>query len=98
MGIPQSASVTAVKPSGNSLLNYSTPHPVSYARWSAYYIRNVRVGAHSPVCKVLQDAGAPMDPENGQTRDNTTTWVVHFPVSSPKGAVTAILTICIGAM
>ncbi len=87
LGIPQSASVTAVKPSGNSsqLLNSSSG---LHARWSAYYIRNVRVGAHSPVCKVLQDAGVPMDPENGQTRDNTTTWVVHFPVSSPKGAVT----------
>ncbi|MCZ7668944.1 MAG: hypothetical protein M5U34_17990 [Chloroflexi bacterium] len=65
LGIPQSASVTAVKPSGNSsqLLNSSSG---LHARWSAYYIRNVRVGAHSPVCKVLQDAGVPMDQKMGR--------------------------------
>ncbi|MBE2220545.1 MAG: recombinase [Anaerolineae bacterium] len=87
LGINQSASVTAVKPSGNSsqLLNSSSG---LHARWAPYYTRNVRVDAHSPVCKVLQDAGVPMDPENGQTRENATTWVVHFPVKAPKGAIT----------
>jgi ribonucleoside-triphosphate reductase len=87
LGINQSASVTAVKPSGNSsqLLNSSSG---LHARWAPYYTRNVRVDAHSPVCKVLQDAGVPMDPENGQTRDNATTWVVHFLAAAPEGAVT----------
>ncbi len=43
LGINQSAAVTCVKPSGNSsqLLNCS---PGIHARWSDYYIRNVRVG------------------------------------------------------
>jgi ribonucleoside-diphosphate reductase alpha chain len=87
LGIPQSASVTAVKPSGNSsqLLNSSSG---LHARWAPYYTRNVRVDAHSPVCKVLQDAGIPMDPENGQTRENAITWVIHFPVKAPDGAIT----------
>ncbi len=87
LGINQSASVTCVKPSGNSsqLVNSSSG---LHARWAPYYIRNVRVGAHSPVFKVLRDAGAPLDPENGQTRENATTWVVHFPVKSPETAVT----------
>ncbi|WP_420641852.1 ATP cone domain-containing protein [Candidatus Leptofilum sp.] len=87
LGINQSASVTCVKPSGNSsqLVNSSSG---LHARWAPYYIRNVRVGSHSPVFKVLQDAGAPMDPENGQTRDNATTWVVHFPVKAPEAAIT----------
>ena len=87
LGINQSASVTCVKPSGNSsqLVNSSSG---LHARWAPYYVRNVRVGSHSPVFKVLQDAGAPLDPENGQTRENATTWVVHFPVKSPKTAVT----------
>ena len=87
LGINQSASVTCVKPSGNSsqLLNSSSGlHP----RWAPYYIRNVRVGAHTPVFKVLQDEGVPMDPENGQTVENATTWVAHFPVKSPDGAPT----------
>ncbi len=87
LGINQSAAITCVKPSGNSsqLLNSSSG---LHARWADYYIRNVRVSAHSPVCKVLQDAGVPMDPENGQTRDDANTWVVHFPVRAPEGAVT----------
>ena len=87
LGINPSAATTCVKPSGNSsqLLNSSSG---LHARWADYYIRNVRVSAHSPVCKVLQDAGVPMDPENGQTRDNANTWVVHFPVKAPEGAIT----------
>ncbi|MCA9983690.1 MAG: hypothetical protein KDE59_05330 [Anaerolineales bacterium] len=86
LGINPSAATTAVKPSGNSsqLLNSSSG---IHARWAPYYIRNVRVGAHSPIFKVLQDEGVPMDPENGQTRDNANTWVVHFPVKSPQGAI-----------
>lgn len=87
LGINQSASVTCVKPSGNSsqLVNSSSG---LHARWAPYYIRNVRVGTHTPVFKVLQDSGVPMDPENGQTRENANTWVVHFPVKAPVDAAT----------
>ena len=87
LGIPQSVAVSAVKPSGNSsqLLNSASG---LHARWAQYYVRNVRVGAHTPVFKVLQDAGVPMDPENGQTADTATTWVAHFPVKGPEGAST----------
>lgn len=87
LGINQSASITCVKPSGNSsqLLNCASGlHP----RWAPYYIRNVRVSIHSPIYKVLRDAGVPMDPENGQNVDNATTWVVHFPMKAPEGAIT----------
>ena len=86
LGIPQSVATTAVKPSGNSsqLLNCSSG---LHARWSKHYVRNVRVSAHSPVYRVLRDEGVPMDPENGQTRENATTWVVHFPMKAPEGAV-----------
>ncbi|MCB0000073.1 MAG: hypothetical protein KDE56_30125, partial [Anaerolineales bacterium] len=87
LGVNQSASVTCVKPSGNSsqLLDCSSG---LHARWAPYYVRNVRVSSHSPVYKTLRDAGVPMDPENGQTRENATTWVVHFPVKAPETAVT----------
>jgi len=87
LGIPQSASVTCVKPSGNSsqLFNCASGlHP----RWAPYYIRNIRVQAHSPLRKLLQEQGVPMDPENNQTEENATAYVIHFPVSSPKGAIT----------
>lgn len=87
LGINQSAAITCVKPSGNSsqLLDCASG---LHARWAPYYIRNVRVAAHSPIFKVLRDEGVPMDPENGQTADNATTWVVHFPVKAPKSAIT----------
>lgn len=87
LGINQSAAITCVKPSGNTsqLVDCSSGlHP----RWAPYYIRNVRVSAHSPLYKVLRDAGVPMDPENGQTPENATTWVIHFPVKAPEGAIT----------
>ncbi|MBV9595606.1 MAG: recombinase [Chloroflexi bacterium] len=87
LGINQSAAITTVKPSGNSsqLLNCSSG---LHARWAPYYERNVRVAATSPIFKVLRDAGVPMDPENGQTREDANTWVVHFPMRSPDGAIT----------
>jgi ribonucleotide reductase alpha subunit len=87
LGINQSAAITTVKPSGNSsqLLNCSSG---LHARWAPYYERNVRVAATSPIFKVLRDAGVPMDPENGQTADDATTWVIHFPMKSPDGAIT----------
>jgi len=87
LGINQSASITCVKPSGNSsqLLDCASG---LHARWAPYYVRNVRVAAHSPIFKVLKDAGVPMDPENGQVPETATTWVVHFPTKAPEGAVT----------
>ncbi len=87
LGISQSTSVTCVKPSGNSsqLLNCSSG---LHARWAPYYVRNVRVGAHTPVFKVMKDVGVPMDPENGQTAETANVWVAHFPVKAPEGAVT----------
>jgi ribonucleotide reductase class II len=87
LGINQSASITCVKPSGNSsqLLDASSG---IHARWAPYYIRNVRVAASSPLSKVLKDAGVPMSPENGDDPVNPRTWVVSFPVKAPEGAVT----------
>lgn len=87
LGINQSAAITTVKPSGNSsqLLNCSSG---LHTRWAPYYERNVRVATTSPIFKVLRDAGVPMDPENGQSRDDANTWVIHFPVKSPDGAMT----------
>jgi ribonucleoside-diphosphate reductase alpha chain len=87
LGINRSAAITCVKPSGNSsqFLNSSSG---LHARWAPYYIRNIRVGTHTPVYKVLRDAGVPMDPENGQNPGEANTWVVRFPVASPETAIT----------
>lgn len=87
LGIPQSTAVTCVKPSGNSSQLFGCSSGL-HARHFEYYIRNVRVSTTSPLFRVLQDAGVPMDPENGQTKENAITWVIHFPVKSPDGAIT----------
>ena len=87
LGISPSVSVTCVKPSGNSSQLFDCS-PGIHTRWSAYYVRNVRVGTHTPIYKVLRDVGAPMDPENGQTPENANTWVIHFPVKAPESALT----------
>jgi ribonucleoside-diphosphate reductase alpha chain len=87
LGINPSVSITCVKPSGNSSQLFDCS-PGIHPRWSKYYIRNVRVGTHTPIFKVLRDVGVPMDPENGQTPENANTWVVHFPVKAPDDAVT----------
>lgn len=86
LGINPAASITTVKPAGNSaaLLNCSSG---VHGRHARFYVRNARVSAHSPVYHVLRDAGAPLSPENGQTAENATTWVCAFPVASPSGAV-----------
>ena len=33
---------------------------------------------------MLKDQGVPCVPENGQTEENATTWVLEFPVKSPE--------------
>ena len=87
LGIEQSVAVTTVKPSGNSsqLLNSASG---IHARWANYYIRNIRINTGSPLFKVMKDEGVPMHPENGQIEETATSWVIHFPVKSPKGAIT----------
>lgn len=87
MGINQSAAVTCVKPSGNTsqLVDCSSG---LHARWAPYYVRNVRLSAHSPLYEVLKAANYPLTPEVGQDAESATTWVVGFPVKAPYGAIT----------
>jgi len=87
LGIPVSTSITCNKPSGNSsqLFNCSSGiHP----RWSQYYTRNVRVNAHSPVRKVLEDCGVTLIPDRGRTYEEADIFVVGFPVKSLDDAKT----------
>ncbi len=86
LDIAPSAAVTCSKPDGNSSSLVDCA-PGLTNRYSPYYIRRARVAATSPVYSVLRASGVPMTPENGQTAENATTWVVSFPVKSPEGAV-----------
>lgn len=86
-GIPQSASVTCIKPSGNSaqLFNCSSGlHP----RYAKFYIRRFRIGAYTPIAKLLTDAGVPYFPEVGQTLETASVLVFEFPIKAPAGAPT----------
>lgn len=86
MGIKQSVSVTCVKPSGNTsqLVNASSgAHP----RYSEHYVRRVRIAASDPLFEMMKDQGVPYFPEVGQ-EDNPATYVLEFPIKSPKNAIT----------
>ena len=80
LSINKPAAVTCGKPSGNSsqILDCASGF---HARFAAYYIRRVRISEDDPLLSLVRDAGAPCIP----TRNNT--WVVEFPVASPKGAM-----------
>jgi ribonucleoside-triphosphate reductase len=87
LGIPQSAAVTCVKPSGNSaqLFNCSSGlHP----RYAPFYIRRVRIGAYTPIAKLLKEAGVPFSPEIGQTNENASVLVFEYPIQAPDKAIT----------
>lgn len=86
-GINASTAITCVKPSGNGsqLFNCASG---SHPRHAKFYIRRVRVESHSPLFMMLKDMGVPYHPEVGQDEKNATTYVLEFPVASPKGAVT----------
>lgn len=88
LGINPSPATTCVKPSGNSSVLYGVGRGIN-PRYSDYYIRRVRVGAHTPIYRVLADSGVEMSPENGQEHlESPTTYVATFYEKSPDGATT----------
>ena len=84
LGIPQSAAVTCVKPSGTvSQLNgvSSGMHP-----WhNEHYIRTVRGDNKDPLTNFLKDAGIPSEPD---VMNPDATTVFSFPMKAPEGAIT----------
>ncbi len=85
-GIPQSAAITCVKPSGtvSQLVDASSGmHP----RHSKYYVRRVRISATDPLFQMMKDQKFPYHPEVGQQEGSATTYVLEFPVKAPDSAV-----------
>lgn len=83
--INESNAITCVKPSGTvsqAINSASGMHP----RHAPYYIRRVRISATDSLFKMLKDQGVPYYPEVGQTEENANTFVLEFPVASPKNA------------
>lgn len=83
LGIPQSAAVTTVKPSGtvSQLVNSSSGiHP----RYAAYYIRRVVQDVKDPLTQFMISEGVP----HQQSVSSPDQIVFEFPVASPEGSVT----------
>lgn len=85
-GINESTCVTCVKPSGNLSQTVDCSSGV-HPRHSEYYIRRVRIASTDALFKMLRDQGVPYHPEVGQTMDSATTYVIDFPIKSPKSSV-----------
>ena len=83
LGIPTSAAITCVKPSGTVSQLVDSASGI-HARHSPHYIRTVRADNKDPLCKLMQEIGFPNEPD--VTKPEHTT-VFSFPVQSPKGAV-----------
>jgi ribonucleoside-diphosphate reductase alpha chain len=84
LGIPQSAAITCVKPSGtvSQLTNSASG---IHSRHSSYYIRTVRADNNDPLTKLMKDEGVLNEPDVMKP-DYTT--VFSFPSKSPDKAVT----------
>jgi ribonucleoside-triphosphate reductase (thioredoxin) len=84
LGIPRSAAITCVKPSGtvSQLVDSASGiHP----RHSEYYIRTVRGDNKDPLTKFMVAQGIPAEPDVMKPQATT---VFSFPVKSPDGAIT----------
>ena len=83
LGIPLSAAITCVKPSGTVSQLVDSASGI-HARHNPYYIRTVRGDNKDPITKFMKDQGFPCEPD--VTKPNHTT-VFSFPMKSPDGAV-----------
>ena len=84
IGIPESAAITCVKPSGtvSQLVGVSSG---MHAWHSPYYIRTVRGDKKDPLSTFLKEVGIPVEDDFMKPND---TYVFSFPVKAPEGAIT----------
>jgi ribonucleoside-diphosphate reductase alpha chain len=82
LGIPRSAAITCVKPSGtvSQLVNSASGiHP----RWAPYYLRTVRNDVKDPISTFLIESRVPYEPD----QRNPSAYVFYFPQKSPVQSV-----------
>lgn len=84
LGIPQSAAITCVKPSGTVSQLTDTASGI-HPRWSPYYIRAVRGDNKDPLTEFMKSVGIPNEPDVMQPEATT---VFYFPQKAPDGAIT----------
>ena len=84
LGIPVSAAITCVKPSGTVSQLVDSASGI-HARHSDYYIRTVRGDNKDPLTQFLKDSGIPAEAD--VMKPDATT-VFSFPIQAPSSAVT----------
>ena len=84
LGIPTSAAITCVKPSGTVSQLVDSASGI-HARHAPYYIRTVRGDNKDPLTQMMIDQGIPNEP---CVMKPETTTVFSFPQKSPDKAVT----------
>ena len=83
IGIPVSAAITCVKPSGTVSQLVDAASGI-HARHSPYYVRTVRADKKDPLALMMKDMGFPCE-DDVMKPDHT--FVFSFPVKSPDAAV-----------
>ena len=83
IGIPQSAAITCVKPSGTVSQLVDSASGI-HARHAPYYIRTVRADKKDPLAKMMVDLGFPV--EDDVTKPDHT-YVFSFPMKGPENAI-----------
>lgn len=83
LGIPQSAAITTVKPSGTVSVLVDSASGI-HSRFSQYYIRTVRADKKDPASQFMIDRGVPAEDDIIAPEHNH---VFSFPVSAPKDSV-----------
>jgi ribonucleoside-diphosphate reductase alpha chain len=83
LGIPQSAAITCVKPSGTVSQLVDAASGI-HARHNPYYIRTVRGDKKDPLTQMMTDEGFPVEDD---VMNPANTAVFSFPMKVDKGAV-----------
>ena len=84
LGIPQSAAITCVKPSGTVSQLVDSASGI-HTRHSPYYLRTIRADKKDPLARMMVDAGVYYEDDITKPEH---TYVFYFPTKSPKGAKT----------
>ena len=83
LGIPVSAAITCVKPSGTVSQLVDSASGI-HARHSPYYIRTVRADKKDPLAIMMKDMGFPVEDDITKPQH---TYVFSFPQKSPENAL-----------
>ena len=83
LGIPPSAAITCVKPSGTVSQLVDSASGI-HARHNPHYVRTVRADKKDPLALMMYEQGFPV--EDDVTKPDHT-WVFSFPVKGPKNGI-----------